>query len=184
MEYDLGVRASSPIDAFERDASLGRFASFEIMNFPAPLACHVAVWYWAARRSVYESLWSSPSITDIALLIASMDRGPQNAMIGLRQSGQWDFDNADTILPPVGTVLLWEQSPTHSAVVTEHGITGYNQAVVFSPYITTAGHTHGQPNQVSARFRQCFTISEEEMMRAARSLTATLKPGRNPSPTR
>lgn len=167
---DLGVRASSPLDRYEGDSSLSRFASFGITGFPVQPLCHVAVWIWAAQQCIYGSSAQSPTMMWLAEKIASLPRGPQNALLQVRPSGRWDFDITGDRLPPVGSVLIWTQRPTHSAIVTPHGITGYNQRCILPEGVTGAGYTHGQPGQLASGMRRCLVIREEDMLRAARAM--------------
>lgn len=169
---DLGVRAASPIGEFENEASLVHLAGVvgRVEDFPAPLSCHVAVWYWAKQQASRESSTFPPETLATAFRIAAMREGPQNAMLRVRRSGHWDFNLMGGALPPIGTVLLWEQSPTHSAIVTEHGITGYNQVCVFASNVTSRGYSHGQPRHILHGFRICVTIDEKDIIEAAAEL--------------
>jgi hypothetical protein len=138
-----------------------------ITAFPGALTCHVAVWYWAALEATALGLTSNKPIAIRAGNIGSMPRGPQEAMLALPRSGTWTANGPNPTLPPVGTVLLWDALPTHSAIVTAQGITGYNQACVFAPYITQHTYTHGLPVQIQHLKRTCHTISELTIVRAA-----------------
>lgn len=138
-----------------------------IAGFPVGITCHVAVWYWAAQEATAQGLTSNKTPIIRAGNIGAMPNGPQNAMLALPRSGTWIAAGPNPALPPLGTVLLWDTLPTHSAVVTAHGITGYNQACVFSPFITVATHTSGQPTQIAAELRTCHTIDEWDIVHAA-----------------
>lgn len=139
----------------------------QIIGFPAPLTCHVAVWYWAALEAAAQGLTSNKPMVTRANNISTMPQGAQRAMLALPRSGTWTATGPNPALPPVGTVLLWDAPPTHSAIVTAQGITGYNQACVFSPYITQHTYTHGQPVQIQLPKRTCHTIAELTIVRAA-----------------
>jgi hypothetical protein len=146
--------------------SLAALALNPIVGFPGALTCHVAVWYWAALEATALGLTSNKNILTRAGNIGVMPNGPQRAMLALPRSGVWDFAQIGPAMPPPGTVLLWDQPPTHSAVVTLNGITGYNQACVFSP-IMAATYTSGQPAQLLATHKRCFLILADTVVKAA-----------------
>jgi hypothetical protein len=135
-----------------------------IAGFPVGLTCHVATWYWAAVEA------NGPAVVlTRAGNIAAMAGGAQNAILALPRSGSWDFNIVANALPPLGTVLLWDALPTHSAVVTTNGITGYNQACVF-PGIGGAGYTNGLPAGIWANLRRCHTIAPATIVAQALAL--------------
>jgi hypothetical protein len=90
-------------------------------------------------------------------------------MLNLPRWRAWDFTRS-SVLPPPGTVLLWTNPPTHSAVVTSAGrIAGYNQQCVF-PTIGSNGLTYGTPAQLGATSKQSFAILEGVIVNAARDM--------------
>jgi hypothetical protein len=102
--------------------------------------------------------------------IAGIPNGAQNEMLALPRAGTWDFVAANNALPPPGTVLLWTVRPTHSAVVTAGGISGYNQACVFPHLPNVGAYTTCQPAQLPANSRTCFTIAENTFVAQAVAL--------------
>jgi hypothetical protein len=130
------------------------------------ITCHVATWYWAAQEAMYRGLTSIKPAADTLQNMVNMPGGPQNSILALPRSGTWDFTRVPTP-PPAGTVLLWTDPPTHSAIVTATGvIAGYNQQCVF-PRIGGNGLTYGTPAQLGPGSKQPFTISEETIVQAA-----------------
>jgi hypothetical protein len=131
------------------------------------ITCHQAVWYWAALEAEAQGLVAAkPFITRMGNIMAIPGGGPQNAMLAMPTSGNLDFATNGGALPPVGTVLLWTASPTHSAVVTANGICGYNQACVL-PVPNLGTYSTGQPNQLVANKRQVLLISEADIVKTA-----------------
>ena len=129
------------------------------------LACHSVTWYWAAQEAQSRNAKFHKEALDTLMNIGSMPGGAQAAMLALPRSGSWDFSITPTT-PPAGTVLLWTESPTHSAVVTGPGlITGYNQSCVFP----TKGSSisTGRLPELRADRQRCFTISDTTIVAAA-----------------
>jgi hypothetical protein len=132
------------------------------------ITCHVATWYWAAQEAMYRGLTSIKPAAETLQNMVRITGGPQNAILALPRSGIWDFTRVPA-LPPPGTVLLWTDPPTHSAVVAStRMIAGYNQQCVF-PRIGSNGLTYGTPAKLGPRSKRPFTISEETIVNAARS---------------
>jgi hypothetical protein len=130
------------------------------------ITCHVATWNWAAQEAMYRGLTSFKPAADTLQNMVNMPGGPQNAIQALPRSGTWDFARVST-LPPAGTVLLWTDPPTHSAVVTATGvIAGYNQQCVF-PGIGGNGLTYGTPAQLGPGSKRPVTISERTIVEHA-----------------
>lgn len=131
---------------------------------PAFLTCHMATWFWAATEA------NPPKqILVRAGNIGVIAPSTQQGMLNLPRSGMWDFDRFLDEMPPLGTVLLWPEGVTHSAVVTSKGITGYNQECIL-PEIGSRGHTHGQSTALQPNKRQCYTIAEATILAEAMSL--------------
>lgn len=143
--------------------SLGMRALTPIGGFPAALTCHVATWYWATLEAVSLGLTSAKGIGARAGNIATMPNGPQRAILAMPRSGTWDLAGG---LPASGSVLLWDALPTHSAVVTAQGITGYNQGCVAGGALG-AGHTSLQVADLGGGFRTCHLVTEMDIVRAA-----------------
>jgi hypothetical protein len=148
--------------------SLQAQASVAIAGFPMHLTCHVATWYWAALEAngpadVMTRAGNIGTMRDGSVI------GAQNVMLTVKRSGTWDFAIVNNALPPLGSVLLWDALPTHSAVVTANGITGYNQACVF-PAIGGAGYTNGQPAGIWPNLKRCHVIAAETIIAEARRL--------------
>jgi hypothetical protein len=102
--------------------------------------------------------------------LAGLPNPVQEIMLALRRAGKWDFTIVNNALPPAGTVLLWTEGPTHSAVVTAGGISGYNQACVF-PHLPALGvHSTCAPVQLAGNRRICFTIAEDDVVARAAAL--------------
>jgi hypothetical protein len=88
--------------------------------------------------------------------------GPEGAMIvrpagdhfeqeAATMAGTWDFTGVPTP-PPAGTVLLWTEPPTHSAIVTATGvIAGYNQQCVFPSGSRTGTRPRRRPSRAPRR---------------------------------
>jgi len=90
----------------------------------------------------------------------------QGAMLRLPRASACDF-NQSPATPPQGAVLLWLTAPTHSAVVTAHGISGYNQGCIFPHLPALGNHSSGQRAQLGAGSRLCYLIAENDIVRAA-----------------
>ena len=120
-------------------------ASGAIAGYPAGvgITCHQAVWFWAAEETTAQGL--VPARTLLARMETSPDMpgyGP-GAMLRLPRVSAFDF-NQKPATPPQGTVLLWLTAPTHSAVVTPHGISGYNQGCIFPQLTALGNYSSGQ----------------------------------------
>jgi hypothetical protein len=129
------------------------------------LTCHVATWFWAAEEATARGLTGAKQPLIRAGNIGALPTGAQTAMTNLVRVGTWDF-NAQG-MPAPGMVMLWTVGATHSAISTPAGITGYNQACVFAPYIVHHGYTMGLPAQVQAAKRVCYLIATDTVVNAA-----------------
>jgi len=143
--------------------SLATRALTSIAGFPVHLTCHVATWYWAALEATSRGLTSDKGMNARAGNIGTMPNGPQRAMLAMPRAGNVELGQG---LPPIGTVLIWDDIPTHSAIVTSAGITGYNQGCVASGN-PGAGHTSLAVTELGANFRSCSTIDESDIVKAA-----------------
>ncbi|MBV1858496.1 MAG: hypothetical protein KUG77_08800 [Nannocystaceae bacterium] len=143
--------------------ALGTRALTPLGGFPVQLTCHVATWCWAAIESASLGITSPKSMLKRAGNIASMPNGPQRAMLAMPRAAAVDLTQG---LPAAGTVLVWDALPTHSAVVTAQGITGYNQGCVATAGIGP-GHISLGVNELAPAFRTCSSISETDIVRAA-----------------
>lgn len=151
--------------------ALGAFAAAAIPAVPGMIGitCHQGSWYWAGEEATARG---APPRTAAQRMgnIAGIPNGAQSAMLALQRSGTWDFDRVNNALPPVGTVLLWLEGPTHSAIVTAGGISGYNQACVF-PHLPALGvYSTCTPAQLAPNRRSCLTISEDIIAAQAAAL--------------
>jgi len=148
--------------------ALAARASGAIAGYPAGvgITCHQAVWFWAAEEATARGL--VPARTLLARMgnIAGMPGTAQGAMLRLPRVSAFDF-NQNPAMPPQGTVLLWLTAPTHSAVVTAHGISGYNQGCIFPHLPALGNYTSGQRAQLGAGSRLCYLIAENDIVRAA-----------------
>ncbi len=147
--------------------SLAQKASVPIppLDPPITILCHTAVWFYAAQEAQDRGL--SPRKTTKAILgnIAIMPEGPQQAMKGLPRSGTWDFNKTPTT-PIDGTVLLWEVSPTHSAIVTgKDRISGYNQANLWPD--SGMGYSTRSPVNITKKYKVAQTILEDTIVSEA-----------------
>jgi hypothetical protein len=147
--------------------ALAAFAAAAIPLPGIPIFCHTATWYWAGQ----EAALRAPSLAQTPVQrignIAGMPNGPQNEMLALQPlSSPWNFVNG---LPPAGTVLLWTAPPTHSAVVTAGGISGYNQGCVTLAAIGI-GLTTLLVAQLAANKLNCSTIAESDIVLRAIAL--------------
>ena len=161
-----------PIDPIPKNQMpLAQIATVAIPPIPnVALTCHVATWYWAARTAQEQGL--SVRKDQLAILgnIATMRIPPQAAILGLARSGNWNFSITPTT-PPLGTVLLWPNRGTHSAVVTRtRQISGYNQSVQFPHLAGQFGLTIAAPDQLAPAFQSCVVVSEETIVRCAGQL--------------
>jgi len=146
--------------------ALATVAETAIPSIGIPLTCHAAVWCWAAQEAQSRGLTSRKTTKTTLENIVGLPKGPQQAMLALSRSGQWDFTITPTA-PPAGTVLLWTESPTHTAIVlASGGIRGYNQKCVF-PTATDFVMTTCTPDQIGADHKRCQTISETTIVTAA-----------------
>ena len=150
---------------------LAQIATVAIPPIPnVPLTCHVATWYWAARTAQEQglSVRKEPLVTLVN--IATMRIPPQAAILGLTRSGNWDF-SITPITPPLGTVLVWPNGGTHSAVVTGiRQISGYNQSVQFPHLVGQFGLTVAAPDQLAPAFQSCVVVSDETIVKRAGQL--------------
>lgn len=137
---------------------------------PVRITCHVATWMWAALAAQMSQRGPRKTPMDLLGDIGAMNPACQPAILQVMRTSTWDFD-ATPGTPPVGSVLLWTDGATHSAVVSGPNlISGYNQCVQFPVFQGNVGHTHGHPDQIGVGHRQCVVISEATMLEAARRL--------------
>jgi hypothetical protein len=131
------------------------------------ITCHQATWYWAALEAEALGLIAAkPILTRMGNIATMPGGGPQQVMKTFPRIGPIDFSTNGGVLPALGTVLFWTQEPTHSAVVTANGITGYNQSCVL-PVPAVGTYTTGTPGQLTHNMRQCFMIAEADIVKAA-----------------
>ncbi len=152
--------------------ALAAFAAVAIPPIPGliGITCHQASFYWAGEEATGRG--QTPPRTPAQRMgnLAGLPNPVQEAMLALRRSGKWDFAIVNNALPPAGTVLLWPEGPTHSAVVTAGGISGYNQACVF-PHLPALGvYSTCVPAQLAGNRRLCFTIAEDDIVAQAVAL--------------
>lgn len=140
-----------------------------------PILCHTATWFWAAQEAQQLGLTPAKAPAVTMDRIAGIQGGAQNAILNLAnqgQAGHWDFalphmQNG----PPVGSVLLWTASPTHSATVAQSGlIAGYNQGVVFPPLVGNVGFASRPAADLSPGMRRCRVIAEQTIVARAGAL--------------
>jgi hypothetical protein len=129
--------------------------------------CHQASWFWGGEEATVRG--QAPARAPIVRMgnIAAIPNNAQGAMLALRRAGTWNFDIVSNALPPIGTVLLWIEGPTHSAIVTAGGISGYNQACVFPHLPALGNYSTCLPAQLVANRRSCFTIAENDLVAQA-----------------
>ena len=146
------------------------------INVPGvPILCHTATWFWAAQEAQQLGLTPAKAPAVTMDRIAQIQGGAQNAILNLATQGQaahWDFalphmQNG----PPVGSVLLWTASPTHSATVAQNRqIAGYNQGVVFPALVGNVGFASRAVADLSPGMRRCRVISEQTIVAQAGAL--------------
>ena len=107
--------------------------------------------------------------------IAAMNPNAQTAMLALPVSGQWDFSIVPTA-PIAGSVLIWRNGATHSAIVTgPDRISGYNQVGWFpalqalGPH-AQLGHTSPPPRARAAGLPLADVIAEAAIVARAGQL--------------
>jgi hypothetical protein len=134
------------------------------------ITCHVATWFWAAQEAHQRRLCAAkPALVTLGN-IAGMALPPQPGILALLRSGTWDF-GITPITPPAGTVLVWPDGATHSAVVTAlNAITGYNQVAQFPALLNQFGHTTATPAQLAPAHRRCAVVAEDTLVTRAGQL--------------
>lgn len=149
--------------------ALATFAAALIPAIPGLIAitCHQGSWYWAGEEATFRG--QTPARTPVQRMgnLAAIPNGVQAAMLAVRRAGTWDFARVNNALPPAGTVLLWLEGPTHSAVVTAGGISGYNQACVFPHLPALGNYSTCAPAQLAPNRRTCLTIAEDDIVAQA-----------------
>lgn len=130
------------------------------------ITCHQAVWYWAAEEATAQGLVPARAFVTRMGNLTMIPGGPQVAMLNMPRISALDF-NLNPNLPAAGTVLLWLTGPTHSAVVTANGISGYNQSCVFPHVPNTGTYSTGQVAQLGAGKNLCYMIAETDIIRTA-----------------
>jgi hypothetical protein len=149
----------------------------------APVFCHPAVWIWAgleAQGGVHPVNHQN-TLQSIVLARPSA----QERMLDVPRQKDWRFlwlrqkrTDLTQNMPPDGTVLLWDQGATHSAVAVNGRIAGYNnRAIVPTPLPNPAGvdgNLNGfsriTPDNLNPDWHVCRTISEATIVRIARRL--------------
>jgi hypothetical protein len=131
------------------------------------VTCHQAVWYWAALEADAQGLTAARPILTRMGNIAAIPNGAQAAMLALPRAGMLNFAQNGNALPAFGTVLLWLTGATHVAIVTAHGITGYNQACVFPHLPNLGNYSSCQPIQLANNQRTCYMITENNVVMTA-----------------
>lgn len=138
------------------------------------LGCHTAVWCWAAMEA-WARGWTRGSGLPGPILERigrRLTQGGQVEMLALARAGAWNFGTTKNT-PEVGSVLLWPDSSTHVAVVSEPGqITGYNQTCIF-PHMNDLGRTTYPWTTLANQNRPCFKILETTVVKAAVDLGLT-----------
>jgi len=134
------------------------------------LTCHVATWYWAARAAQAAGQSTPKTPLQILTNIVGMAVPAQAAMLALPRAGNWNF-TITPITPPVGSVLVWPEGGTHSAVVTGlNVISGYNQPAQFPHLVGQWGYTSASPAQLGAAHKSCVVVSEATIIARAAAL--------------
>ena len=141
-------------------------ASAAIAGYPGPITCHPAVWFWAAEEATARGLVPARPLIPRMTNIANMPGSPQGAMLRMSRVSAFDF-GSNAAMPPAGTVLLWLTTPTHSAIVTAGGISGYNQSCIFPHLPALGNYSTGTRAQLAAGQRLCYMIAEDDIVRAA-----------------
>jgi len=147
-------------------------------NILPSITCHVAVWYWAWRVAEAKGSVKGGVLEDrdLFIKIGGVEKGPQEAMRLLPRSGMWDL-KSPLLTPPVDTVLFWDGTPSHSAVVTGTGrITGYNQDCLLG-LAPSGKFTTITTSQILPQFKLCFTIAEATILAAAAGNPFGVYPG-------
>lgn len=147
--------------------ALATRAQNAIANYPPGMGitCHQAVWFWAAEEATAQGLVPPRPLLTRMGNIANMPGGAQGAMLRLPRVCAFDFNTGAT--PPPGTVLLWITGPTHSAVVTQNGISGYNQSCIFPHLPALGNYSTCAPAQLGAGQKLCYLIAENDIVKAA-----------------
>jgi hypothetical protein len=152
--------------------ALAAFAAAAIPAIPGLVAitCHQASFYWAGQEATARG--QTPPRTPPQRMgnLAGLPNPVQAVTLALRRAGRWDFTIVNNALPPAGTVLLWTEGPTHSAVVTAGGISGYNQACVFPHLPALGAYSTCPPGLLAGNRRNCFTIAEDDIVAQAVAL--------------
>ena len=137
----LGLRASNPID----------------IEANVPIFCHTATLYWILQ----ENAGGGRDPIETLMAIGGLTPGAQVRFGDMQKSGTWDFTITPST-PPVGTVLYWPQTPTHTAVVTgANQISGYNQNCVFTTAAAGTIYATCTPNAIRQGMTRCNTIAED-----------------------
>lgn len=135
-----------------------------------PLTCHAATWYWAAMAAQAAGQSAAKTPLQTFMNIANMQVPAQAAILALVRSGNWNF-NITPSTPPVGSVLVWPNAGTHSAVVTGiNVISGYNQPAQFPHLAGQFGYTSASPAQLAAAHKGCVVVSEATIVARAAAL--------------
>lgn len=145
--------------------SLAQKASVPIpeLDPPVRILCHTATWFYAAQEAQDRGL--SPRKSTLAILENIARIAPQTAILALARSGKWNF-NKNVHTPADGTVLLWEEQPTHSAIVSAHDkISGYNQGNQWPG--SGQDYSTEDPKNLIAKWRIVKTIREDTIVKAA-----------------
>ena len=139
-----------------------------IAGYPAGIGitCHQAVWYWAAEEATAQGMVPAKPLLTRMGNIANIPGSTQIAMLNMPRVSAIDL-NLSGVLPPVGTVLLWLTGPTHSAVVTANGISGYNQSCIFPHLPALGNYFTGQLAHLGAGKSLCYMIAEGDIVRTA-----------------
>ncbi|MGH7050298.1 MAG: hypothetical protein ACREE5_06605 [Acetobacteraceae bacterium] len=152
--------------------ALAAFAAVGIPAVPGLVAitCHQGSFYWAGEEAAARGQTPAKTAVQRMNAMVGVPNGVQAVMLALRRAGTWDFARVNNALPPAGTVLLWTEGPTHSAIVTAGGISGYNQGYVFPHLPALGNHSTCAPAQLAANRRICFTIAEDDIVARAAAL--------------
>jgi hypothetical protein len=142
-------------------------ATFASNAIPIPnLTCHAATWYWAGEEAELRGRTTVKTPMDRMFAIAANPAGVQPLMLRIRPLRKWDL--AKQGLPVLGSVILWGQGSTHTAVVTAGGgISGCNQNCILSVPLTHNNYSTVALLQLKPAMKDCFIIEENTIVSAA-----------------
>ena len=135
--------------------------------------CHVATWYWAAQAAQRAGLCGAKSTRKtIDNVFAMAPRAAQEAILHIAEAAAtWNFNQFPS-MPPAGSVLVWPEGGTHSAVVTgDNLLHGYNQGAQLNNVdMARSGHTSGTRENINVGMRVVKVIPEATIVAEAARL--------------